>query len=294
MNLAPFFRTILPAALVGILAACGSSTVGPGSAETNLGILQIAGIADGHESESDAGGEPDTPVSWDLPPGEEILFPPEVLRAPKVVLAGRPFDLTVFTLGPDGCWSPESMDLSVGGGVLQLTPWDRHSGSEVCTMIFGYLRHDAVPTLPTPGEWTVRVEGRRVRADGTTERTVRAEGKILAVEASQVATPVTLQLPIGTEVLLEGSTTLLFEAVEGDSRCAVDVQCVWAGNAGVRLRVQPAGGAPTTLLLNTGVEPRSGEAGGYRFELLDLDPDPMTTALITPGSYRATLRIETP
>lgn len=85
--------------------------------------------------------------------------------------------------------------------------------------------------------------------------------------------------------------TVTFEAVTGDSRCPADVVCVWAGDAAVRLQL--SGEATGSLVLHTPTEvvgPRSGVAGRFRVELLELTPEPHTTR-VRPPAYRVTLRI---
>lgn len=85
--------------------------------------------------------------------------------------------------------------------------------------------------------------------------------------------------------------TVTFEAVTGDSRCPSDVVCIWAGDAAVRLQL--SGEATGDLVLHTPTEtigPRSGVAGRFRVELLELTPQPHT-GRPRPPAYRATLRI---
>jgi len=98
-------------------------------------------------------------------------------------------------------------------------------------------------------------------------------------------------LAIGQTVRLAGtSTTVRLEAVPQDSRCPATVQCVWAGNAEVRLLIS-AGPAPVETSVNTGVEPRAATVGDLRIELLDLTPSPITGSAAIPSTeYRARLR----
>lgn len=67
--------------------------------------------------------------------------------------------------------------------------------------------------------------------------------------------------------------------VKGDSRCPIDVACVWQGNAELMLRVGPAAGdGPDHLVpLNTGLEPHAGGALGLRLTLVTLAPAPVST-----------------
>jgi hypothetical protein len=83
-----------------------------------------------------------------------------------------------------------------------------------------------------------------------------------------------------------------FRGVANDSRCAVDVQCVWAGDAEVHIPVTVARAAWTSLSLHTGVEPRSVTFQSWRITLVDLKPAPRSTVRISSDSYIATLRVE--
>jgi hypothetical protein len=234
----------------------------------------------------------DSPISWDVPPGDGTLFPPEVLRAPAEVIAGYPFPVTVFTVGPNGCWSPDGIDIKIGTSEVELLPWDLHTGADACTMIFGYLAHDTILTLQEAGEWTLRVEGRRIRGDGSVDGSVKAERKVVVHPASNVPSPAEIELAPGEEILVDGILRVLFMAVEEDSRCPVDVQCVWQGNAAVRIALTSGSGPSHPALLNTGVDPTKVEFGGYRISLFDLTPKPLSTSTIPAGAYRASLGIE--
>jgi hypothetical protein len=88
--------------------------------------------------------------------------------------------------------------------------------------------------------------------------------------------------------------TVRFVSVPQDSRCPVDVQCVTAGDATVRLELSGGGGATTTAELHTNAEPRSAPQGSYEVELLDLRPAPRSTRPTAPGDYVAVLRISGP
>jgi len=85
-----------------------------------------------------------------------------------------------------------------------------------------------------------------------------------------------------------------FLAIREDSRCPADVQCVWAGNAAAEISVGPADGrmGPThPLVLNTGIEPQSGEALSTRVTLLEVRPEPVSTQPIPPAQYVVRLAV---
>lgn len=99
-----------------------------------------------------------------------------------------------------------------------------------------------------------------------------------------------MTLKVGEERLVNGAI-VGFAEVKSDSRCPEDVQCVWAGNAEVGFVVGPAvgEGRSYSIVLNTGIEPRSGSALGLNLTLLKLSPEPVST---TPtGAYQAEIRI---
>lgn len=94
-------------------------------------------------------------------------------------------------------------------------------------------------------------------------------------------------------VLSEPAVVITFTAVPHDSRCPLDVVCVWAGDAVVRLTLHvgpPEGDGPDLEVdLHTGQEPRSTPWGPYyELRLVSLSPEPR----VRPGPqepYRATL-----
>ena len=95
----------------------------------------------------------------------------------------------------------------------------------------------------------------------------------------------------GTLVLAPGQTASLangrmrYVRLISDSRCAPDVQCVWAGDAAIELQWMPSHGEPRVLTLHS--NPQAGDAAavlGERrvtFTALARTPDP-----------RASLRID--
>jgi hypothetical protein len=103
--------------------------------------------------------------------------------------------------------------------------------------------------------------------------------------------PAEVTLEVG-ESRTVGSAVVHFAGVANDSRCPSDVTCVWAGNAEVQLVVSPAAGEGPShqVLLNTGIDPRSGGALGLTLTLLDLTPTPVSTQP-TKG-YHAVIRID--
>jgi hypothetical protein len=104
------------------------------------------------------------------------------------------------------------------------------------------------------------------------------------------------RLKVGRVVTLDrGALRVRLVRVSSDSRCPVDVSCVWAGNAELLFEV---GGSRwsdrKTLRLNTNAGPeRPGEGGygRYTLKLTGLAPQPRSTRKIPPGAYVATLLV---
>lgn len=103
-------------------------------------------------------------------------------------------------------------------------------------------------------------------------------------------------LKVGRVVTLDGGRLRIRLArVASDSRCPVDVSCVWAGNAELLFEVGARGWrGRTTLKLNTNASPeRPGEGryGRYTLKLVGLTPSPRSNGRIAAGRYTATLLV---
>lgn len=88
---------------------------------------------------------------------------------------------------------------------------------------------------------------------------------------------------------------LRFASVASDSRCPVNVNCVWAGNAEVLVEASTKSGkGKRTLRLNTNAGPErpgEGKYGHYTVKLLGLSPQPREGRKIAAGQYTATLLV---
>jgi len=102
-----------------------------------------------------------------------------------------------------------------------------------------------------------------------------------------------LTLCMGREVRApDGVMRVVLLAVRNDSRCPVDVQCVWAGNAEVELGVAFGEGPTVPYVLNTGLSPRAVVVGTYRLTLADLRPARVSVRTIPQDQYVATVRLQ--
>ena len=84
--------------------------------------------------------------------------------------------------------------------------------------------------------------------------------------------------------------TIVFERIVSDSRCAVDVQCIRAGEARAAFRLETGGAAEISFELDTDRE-RTREVGGYRVTLIGVSPTPRSTVRVAPGDYRVELTV---
>lgn len=76
------------------------------------------------------------------------------------------------------------------------------------------------------------------------------------------------------------------EMVE-DSRCPTDTNCVWAGNAKIKIRVR-AHGRSHDLTLDTNGPNQAAIAEGYSIKLIRLTPEPRSNIRIDRNGYVAT------
>jgi hypothetical protein len=97
----------------------------------------------------------------------------------------------------------------------------------------------------------------------------------------------------GEEIRLEGTVLRLsFGEVLEDSRCPVDVTCVWEGNGQVVIGFAAGMGPTHSLTLNTSLGPLSAVWSGIRVTLLELTPTPHAETDILPEEYAVRLRLE--
>ncbi len=103
----------------------------------------------------------------------------------------------------------------------------------------------------------------------------------------------TVVLAIGTPQRAPGSElTVAFEAVVADSRCPIGVQCIWAGDAAVRLRLSAPNLAHTTATLHTNLDTaKETTYAGWKVSLQAVTPAPTADAAVRADDYRVTLLI---
>jgi hypothetical protein len=143
---------------LGLLASCTSDVSEP-EGWSKSGVLMVSGWT---------GSAPGNPgqgsgLDWERQPGPDDLTAEEVLVAPDTVEAGEAFQVTTHTVGPSGCWRSDGQTVSTNERVVVLRPYDSHSGSQICTYALLFLAHGSTLVLTEAGEWTLRVDGRRLR-----------------------------------------------------------------------------------------------------------------------------------
>lgn len=106
------------------------------------------------------------------------------------------------------------------------------------------------------------------------------------VESAVVADPgVAFSLPVGKTATVNGtSVRITFNRVTDDSRCPVDVQCVWAGDAKIELTITGQGAPADAKVIS--ITPPNNEvtSGNLRIRFVGLAPAPKQSE---PGASRA-------
>lgn len=88
----------------------------------------------------------------------------------------------------------------------------------------------------------------------------------------------------------DGSLRVGFDGVTADSRCPKGAQCVWAGDATVRVWLQRGSGARETRELHSSASaPQMARLLDHELRLVQLDPYPINGKPIVQADYVATL-----
>lgn len=87
----------------------------------------------------------------------------------------------------------------------------------------------------------------------------------------------TVSVRLGSSAVFDGGRLeLKFEARVADSRCPANADCIWAGDAQVRLVTRVAGGTATAVDLHTALEPNKLKVDRYTISMIGLTPYPGT------------------
>ncbi|MBK6455885.1 MAG: hypothetical protein IPF87_07380 [Gemmatimonadetes bacterium] len=159
--------TRLFACSVVALAACaGAETSAPTlDAQRTLAALQLESSAALPTSLNERAH--DSNVSW-IPPIDanelRLLVPAQVIDVRDTVRAGQSVPIIVNTIGENGCWQSDGGSLTQRGDSAFIAAFDRHSGAQVCTMLWtDRLVHSFTTVFPKAGVGVIRVNGRRIK-----------------------------------------------------------------------------------------------------------------------------------
>lgn len=102
----------------------------------------------------------------------------------------------------------------------------------------------------------------------------------------------TFTLSVGKQKTAKKSKLKIrFLEVVEDSRCPVGVNCIWAGNA--KVKVQVIGARSTKVFeFNTNLGPKGDTFEGWSIVIDSLTPTPHADKTIDPKSYKAKINIE--
>ena len=85
--------------------------------------------------------------------------------------------------------------------------------------------------------------------------------------------------------------SIAFVAVKSDSRCPVDVVCVWQGDATAEIGLWVGMGPTHPFTLSLNGTPKSVTFAGREVTFVALSPEPRSSRVIKPEDYRARFRI---
>ena len=91
--------------------------------------------------------------------------------------------------------------------------------------------------------------------------------------------------------LAKSRMNIRFVELVEDSRCPTDTNCVWAGNAKIKVRVSKNGRSEVIALDTNGPKQYATTQDGYSVKLVGLTPTPRSNVRINRNGYIATLEI---
>ena len=137
--------------------------------------------------------------------------------------------------------------------------------------------------------WPTRVEIDWYRNAVDDEITYRVD------QVTEVASASVVELAPG-DTYTEAGTTVRFDAVTDDSRCALSVECIWAGEATASFTATPPGGPEETFELadppGSPAAERTREVGTLRVTLILVQPYPLEPGTIDADDYRVRVLFE--
>ena len=113
-------------------------------------------------------------------------------------------------------------------------------------------------------------------------------GSFTAVSAKQ---PERILVKINGSATAKGGIKIKFVELVEDSRCPTDTNCIWAGNAKIKVRITK-NGRSKDLEMNTGLDPKEVFFAGYSFKLVGLTPQPRSDIRINRNGYVAKIEVQ--
>ena len=114
-------------------------------------------------------------------------------------------------------------------------------------------------------------------------------------ETKEAALNRAFKLKVGQEVIVkEAGIKVSLNSIVEDSRCPKGVNCIWAGNAKVSVKLSKAKGdtaSASSVELNTYAGDKSSTYEGYEVRLVSLDPYPKDGVKTGKDDYVATLMV---
>lgn len=101
----------------------------------------------------------------------------------------------------------------------------------------------------------------------------------------------TVSLRAGQQKSLARNVKIQFLEVVEDSRCPEGTECIWAGNAKVKMAVSRGKIKAEEIEINSGMEPTTVEAAGYRFEFGSLTRRPTQAGQMTMVRPKLVLKV---
>lgn len=114
-------------------------------------------------------------------------------------------------------------------------------------------------------------------------------GFVSAVSAQNGAQKISVRVGKQTKASRSKLTVKFVELVE-DSRCAEGTNCVWAGNATIKVTVSKDG-ASETFEMNTNLGAKGNVFAGYAINLTSLTPTPKSNVRLNRNAYTATFSV---
>lgn len=82
-----------------------------------------------------------------------------------------------------------------------------------------------------------------------------------------------------------------FLSVLEDSRCPEDVDCIWAGNAKVKIEVYSQRAGTKVFELNTNGGPKGNQLDGFAIEIVGIEPKLRSDRPVKNEDYRLTVKV---